>query len=135
MKIKEELFKQALKARENSYSPYSKFKVGACILADNDKLYPSCNVENVSYPCGSCAEAGAISAMISDGAKKIREILIIADSENIITPCGNCLQKISEFSDDKTLVHLASLKKIEKTLLLKELLPFAFVEERLKNDK
>lgn len=133
--MKEKLFSLAIKTRENSYSPYSNFKVGASIWADDDKLYSSCNVENVSYPCGACAEAGVISSMIAGGGKKIKEILIIADSEDLISPCGNCLQKISEFANKNTIIHLASLQEIKKSLFLKDLLPLAFNEENLKNDK
>jgi cytidine deaminase len=82
-------------------------------------------VENASYPCGTCAEAGAVSAMIADGEAIIKEILIIADTSRIL-PCGNCLQKIAEFSDDTTLVHSADLKGNIKTFMLTELLPQSF---------
>ncbi|MDR1694761.1 MAG: cytidine deaminase [Lactobacillaceae bacterium] len=134
MKIAEKLFNLALEARKRSYSPYSKFKVGAAIYADDEKFYSSCNVENVSYPCGTCAETGAISSMIAGGGKKIKEILVVADSENIISPCGGCRQRIMEFSDKNTYVHLAGLDGIKKTMKAHELLPLAFDEEELRND-
>lgn len=134
MKIAEELFNLAIASRKNSYSPYSKFKVGATVLSDNNKFYASCNVENVSYPCGSCAEAGVISAMIADGGKKIKEILIVADSQNIISPCGACRQKIAEFADKNVLIHMANLQGIQKTMTIGELLPSAFDEKELRND-
>lgn len=134
MKIQQKLFNLALESQKNSYSPYSKFKVGAAIYADNDKFYSSCNVENVSYPCGACAETGAISAMIADGGKRIKEMLVIADGENIISPCGACRQRIIEFADKNTIVHLANSKGIEKSITIGELLPLAFDEEDLRND-
>lgn len=126
MKISEKLFNLALQARNNSYSPYSKFKVGAAILADDGEFYSSCNVENISYPCGSCAETGAISAMISCGGKKIKEILVVGDGQEAITPCGACRQRICEFSDENTIVHMANLEGIKKSILAKDLLPYGF---------
>lgn len=132
MDIANKLFSNAKKARNNAYSPYSGFSVGAAIYADNLNIYTGCNVENVSLPCGTCAEAGAISAMISDGAKQILEILIVADSKQLITPCGVCLQRIAEFSNEQTIIHLANLNGIQKSLSLKDLLPYGFVAEELK---
>ena len=124
------LFDLAKKTRLNAYAPYSNFKVGAAILTASGKFYTGCNVENASYPCGTCAEAGAIAAMIAGGETKIAEILIIADTKCIL-PCGNCLQKIAEFGHEDTLVHSADTKKIVKTQTLKDLLPqsFALKEE------
>ena len=63
------LFNQALNARQNAYAPYSHFAVGAAVLSANGKIYAGCNVENISYPCGTCAEAGAIAAMNADGGR------------------------------------------------------------------
>lgn len=119
------LHQLALEYREKAYSPYSKFSVGAVIISNNENIYGGCNVENASYPCGMCAEAGAISAMIAGGDLKIKEIIIVADTQNII-PCGNCLQKIAEFSDEDTLIHSADLLGINKTFRLSELLPYNF---------
>ena len=80
MTMVSDLFAAAQKAFGKAYAPYSKFCVGAAILGDDGKIYNGCNVENVSYPCGTCAEAGAIAAMIAGGSKSISEILILADS-------------------------------------------------------
>ncbi len=128
------LFELALKARDNAYAPYSGFKVGAAILSSTLNTYLGCNVENVSYPCGTCAEAGAVSAMNVNGDKLIKDIVIVADSQNLITPCGACLQKIFEFSDNNTTVHLADLSGIKKSYKISELLPSAFDEKELKHD-
>ena len=128
-----ELYEIALKARENAYAPYSKFKVGAVILSKNNKVFCGCNVENASYPCGTCAEAGAISAMIAGGEKAIKEILIVADTKRIL-PCGNCLQKIAEFADETTIVHSADINGNIKTFKLKELLPQNFKSEDMNNE-
>ena len=94
----------------NAYAPYSNFSVGAAILSENDKLFGGCNVENAAYPEGTCAEAGAISAMIAGGCKTIKEIYIVSKSENIVSPCGGCRQKIREFSSDQTKIFLCNIK-------------------------
>jgi len=125
MDVKNEIFQIAKKLRDNAYAPYSKFKVGAAILTTNGKIYGGCNVENASYPCGTCAEAGAVSAMIAAGERQIAEILIIADTDCIL-PCGNCLQKIAEFGSEKTLVHSCNLDGIVNTYTLAQLLPHNF---------
>ena len=112
----------------NAYAPYSNFSVGAAILSENDKLFGGCNVENAAYPEGTCAEAGAISAMIAGGCKTIKEIYIVSKSENIVSPCGGCRQKIREFSSDQTKIFLCNIKWDYKLFSLNELLPFSFSE-------
>ena len=126
-----DLYASAVNAFNHAYAPYSKFRVGAAVLSDTNQIFNGCNVENVSYPCGTCAEAGAIAAMIAGGGKKIREILIIADSQELITPCGACLQRIAEFSDKDTLIHLANTTAVQKTLKLSDMLPLAFSAKEL----
>ncbi len=128
MEKKDELLTFAQKSMKNAYSPYSKFKVGAAILSNDGKIYSGCNVENIAFPSGSCAEQGAISAMINGGGTKIVALLVIADSQSLITPCGNCLQKISEFADKDTPIYLANTSGIQKQLKLQELMPNAFKE-------
>jgi cytidine deaminase len=125
MAVKNEILQTAQNCRLNAYAPYSKFKVGAAVLTPSGNIYGGCNVENASYPCGTCAEAGAISAMIAGGETQIAEILIIADTECIL-PCGNCLQKIAEFGNAKTLIHSADLSGNIKTYTLQQLLPHNF---------
>ena len=132
MNIVNDLFLSAKSIRKQAYAPYSGFQVGAAILSDNSQIYTGCNVENVSFPCGTCAEAGAIASMIAGGGKKILQILVLADSQNLITPCGACLQRIAEFATTETIIHLANLQGIQKSLSLKDLLPYGFVAEELK---
>ena len=91
------LFEKALEARKLAYAPYSEFKVGAAILTSKGNVYLGANVENVSYPCGTCAEAGAIAAMVCGGEYQISDIVVVANGKNLITPCGACLQRIFEF--------------------------------------
>ena len=134
MDIKKQLFEQAKNARLQAYAPYSKYCVGASVYSENNKIYSACNVENISFPCGICAEAGAISAMIASGDKKIKAILIISDGKDLVYPCGACLQRIAEFSDEETQIYLANLDEICKTYTLKELLPYGFKTSELIND-
>ncbi|MBR2034216.1 MAG: cytidine deaminase [Alphaproteobacteria bacterium] len=124
----QKLFSLASLAAKNAYAPYSEFAVGAAIYSNNNKFYSGCNVENISYPVGTCAEAGAIAAMVQDGEKIIKEILIFANSTKLITPCGACRQRIAEFSYPDTLVHLANLNGVQKTYTIAELLPNSFSE-------
>lgn len=126
------LFNQALNARQNAYAPYSHFVVGAAVLSANGKIYAGCNVENISYPCGTCAEAGAIAAMNADGGRLIKDIVVVADGDSLISPCGACLQRIFEFADAETTVHLADLTGIKQSLKITELLPVSFNEGSLK---
>ena len=131
MDYQNELYQMALKCRLKAYAPYSKFAVGAAILS-NGKIYGGCNVENVSYPCGSCAESGAISAMAADGERLIAEIMVVADSDDIV-PCGNCLQKIAEFGNSQTLIHCADLNGNIRTYNLLQLLPHNFNAKEVRN--
>lgn len=131
MAIENKIWQIAQQYRLNAYTPYSNFKVGAAVLTDNGKIFGGCNVENASYPCGTCAEAGAISAMVAGGENQIAQILIVADTDCIL-PCGNCLQKIAEFGNENTLIHSADLSGNIKTFTLKQLLPHNFKAEDIK---
>ena len=88
---------EAVRAR--AYAPYSKFQVGAAILADDGKIYAGCNVENAAYPVGNCAEPSAIAAMLAGGGKRIRRIYVAGPGTTPVTPCGGCRQRIREFAD------------------------------------
>ncbi len=131
-KTKEKLFDLAKAAFARAYAPYSDFRVGAAILSSNGNFYSGCNVENISYPCGTCAETGAVSAMICGGDSLIEEILILAGGGSLIKPCGACLQRIKEFSGTGTKIHLASPDGIICTCTLEQMLPMAFNVEELK---
>ena len=102
----EDLIATATEARENAYNRYSDFAVGAALIDDRGRVYVGCNVENAAYPLGSCAEAGAISAMVQEGGRRIARIAVVGGSGEIgpCTPCGGCRQRIAEFADDKTVI-------------------------------
>ena len=125
------LFQDALAVRENAHAPYSRFKVGAAIRSANGQVFVGCNVENSAYPEGTCAEAGAIAAMIAAGENKIEEVCVVAESPVPIAPCGGCRQKIAEFSNPDVLVILADLNGETKRITIGELLPHAFSNSHL----
>ena len=112
--------------RENAYAPYSNFKVGAAIRAMSGAVYAGVNVENVAYPEGTCAEAGAIAAMIAAGDTAIAEVYVIADSPSPVPPCGGCRQKLAEFAAGDVQVTLANLDGAEVTYRVDALLPASF---------
>ncbi|MBR2657996.1 MAG: cytidine deaminase [Loktanella sp.] len=120
------LIDTARAVRENAYVPYSKFKVGAAIRTTSGNVYAGCNVENVAYPEGTCAEAGAIAAMVAGGDTRIAEITVIADSPKPVSPCGGCRQKIAEFADGDVVVTLATMDGIVLHTTVAELLPGSF---------
>ena len=121
----------AKEAMSKAYAPYSGFQVGAAILTKSGKLYSGCNVENASYPEGTCAEAGAIAAMVRDGATAIEEIYVMGAGEQLVTPCGGCRQRIREFAAQDTQIHICDPNGVRKTVTMEDLLPISFGPENL----
>jgi cytidine deaminase len=121
-----ELFAAAKAAQAAAYAPYSRFHVGAALRTPSGAIFSGCNVENAAYPEGVCAEASAISAMALAGERRIAEILVIGDGEGLCTPCGGCRQRIREFTDGETLVHVAGPEGVRATFRLSALLPESF---------
>lgn len=115
------------KVKENAYSPYSKFKVGASILSSKNNIYSGCNVESCAFGATLCAEGAAIGNMVSHGEQKIAAIAITSSSDQICYPCGVCLQKILEFSDASTKIHLCVNGEIKESYGIADLLPKGFV--------
>jgi len=120
------LLAAASAVREHAYAPYSHFKVGAAIRATSGQIYTGCNVENVAYPEGTCAEAGAIAAMVAAGETRIAEVLVIADSPTPVPPCGGCRQKLAEFAAPETPVTLATTDGKTQLTTVAALLPGVF---------
>ena len=123
------LIEAATKVRERAYAPYSKFKVGAAILGRDGVVHVGCNVENVAYPEGTCAEAGAIAAMIAAGETRIAEVAVIADSPIPVSPCGGCRQKLAEFGDKDVKVTLTNTDGVTLVTTIGDLLPGSFSED------
>lgn len=128
------LLDEAARVRENAHAPYSGFKVGAALRTVSGRVFSGCNVENVSYPEGTCAEAGAIAAMVAAGETKIAEVAVIADSPVPVTPCGGCRQKLAEFGGAGVPVTMATVAGAHKTATLGELLPLAFDTAHMATD-
>ena len=120
------LLEAAAEVRERAYAPYSNFKVGAAILAESGRIYQGVNVENAAYPQGTCAEAGAIAAMIAGGDTRISEVAVIADAPRPVPPCGGCRQKLAEFGGGAVPVTLATTRGAVQATTIGELLPGAF---------
>jgi len=116
----------AVAVRNNAHAPYSNFKVGAAIRAKSGAVYVGCNVENVAYPEGTCAEAGAIAAMVAAGETELVEAYVVADCPSPVPPCGGCRQKLKEFGATDVPVILATTEGIEQATTLGDLLPGAF---------
>ena len=116
----------ALAVWENAYAPYSEFRVGAALRGASGKIYSGCNVENVAYPEGTCAEAGAIAAMVSAGETRFTEAYVVAGSPLPVTPCGGCRQKLAEFGARDVVVTMATVDGVEQSMTIADLLPGAF---------
>jgi len=126
-----ELFAAAKAAQANAYARYSHFHVGAALRTASGAVFSGCNVENAAYPQGACAEAGAIAAMAAAGERRIAEILVIGEGDALCTPCGGCRQRIREFADASTPIHVAGPEGVRRTFTLGELLPYSFGPDHL----
>lgn len=127
-----QLFDAAGAAMQRAYAPYSRFQVGAAIRTAGGAIISGCNVENAAYPVGTCAEAGAIAAMIASGEHLIVDIAIIGSGDAPCYPCGACRQRIREFSDSATRIHVSG-HAVETVVshAAEELLPHSFGPEML----
>ena len=125
------LLDAARAVRENAYAPYSHFKVGAAVKTPSGAIYSGCNVENVSYPEGTCAEAGAIAAMIAAGETEITEVAVIADAPQPVSPCGGCRQKLAEFARHDVRVTMATTSGESMIATVGDLLPAAFDQSHM----
>ena len=135
--INEVLVKAAIEATKYAYVPYSNFKVGAAILAENGKIYTGCNIENASYSPTNCAERTAIFKAVSEGVTKFKKIAVVGgpngNLENYCPPCGVCRQVISEFADkDFELILGTSENTYAVYNFFEEVLPLSFTSKELK---
>ena len=127
----ETLFNEAKKVRDNAHVPYSRFKVGAALLTENNSIVVGCNVENAAYPQSQCAEASAIGNLVSKGFFSIKEVLVIGSGNLLCSPCGGCRQRLREFASLDVLIHMCNSEGHLKTSTLEELLPDSFGPENL----
>lgn len=117
----------AIDARGSAYAPYSGFQVGASVIDEHGRVHSGCNVENAAYPEGTCAEAGAIAAMIRAGGRRIAAAVVAGPDATPCTPCGGCRQKLREFGQaDLPVVIVGTAGDRLLTRSLAELLPDSF---------
>lgn len=127
-----ELLAVARAARAMAYAPYSNYRVGAALLADDGRVFAGCNVENAAYPQGVCAEAAAISAMVLAGQRRASAVLVVGAGAHLITPCGGCRQRLREFCDPATFRVLAVNEDgQQQAWTLEQLLPASFGPDHL----
>jgi cytidine deaminase len=130
MQSYDKLVSAARRARRKAYAPYSKYQVGAAVLAKSGKIYSGCNVENAAYPSGLCAERVAIFKAVSEGERKFVALAVV--TSNLGSPCGACRQVFSEFADDDAMIILASTRgKRFKEFTMAEILLDRFTANHL----
>ncbi len=118
----------AAKAREAAYVPYSRFAVGAALLADDGRIYTGCNVENASYGLTICAERNAVAHAVAEGARRFVAVAVV--TENGVTPCGACRQVLAEFGPEMTVV-VSDVAGNRIVYSIADLLPAAFTPAHL----
>ena len=116
---------------ERAYAPYSRYRVGAALRADDGSIHVGANVENSAYPQGQCAEASAIGALVAAGRTRVVEAAVIAGADEVCVPCGGCRQRLREFMPVDGTVHLLGASGAHRTTTLQELLPYSFGPEYL----
>ena len=122
----QDLWRAAAEVHARAYAPYSGFNVGAALLADDGSIYAGCNVENIAYPQGWCAETSALARMVAAGGRRVLAVAVYADSTQLIVPCGGCRQKLSEFATGDVIVYSCNADGVRQQFRLDELLPHSF---------
>lgn len=131
MSKKDDLIQAAIAAMPHAYAPYSHFQVGAALCDETGAIHTGVNVENAAYPQGSCAEAGAIAALVRAGARQITEVAVAGRGAELCTPCGGCRQRLREFAKPQTQIHICGEDGHRATFTLAELLPHSFGPDNL----
>lgn len=129
------LREKAIEAMNNAYAPYSRFKVGCSILMKDNTVITGANIENASYGLTNCAERSALFSAYSQGYRQedIIKMVIVGDTDDVISPCGACRQVISELVNDNTEIILTNLKNDYLIVTKEQLLPFSFKSDNMKN--
>ena len=125
------LIDAAIAAMPHAYAPYSNFQVGAAVIDEHGAIHTGVNVENAAYPQGSCAEAGAIAAMVRAGGRTIKSVAVAGRGEALCTPCGGCRQRLREFASPQTQVIICDQEGERARISIADLLPMSFGPENL----
>lgn len=133
--MKDVLIERAIQIREKAYTPYSKFKVGAALLTEDDEIFVGCNIENASYPVGCCAERVAIFNAISAGKRNFKAMAVVANTDDPVSPCGSCRQVMSEFFSNSMPIYLSNINKDVLETNIEQLLPGSFQPSHLTEGK
>ena len=128
----ETLIEQAKAVRKHAYIPYSKFAVGAAVLTSTGNVFVGCNIENAAYPVTCCAERVALFSAIAAGEMSFKKIVVVADTDRPVPPCGTCRQAMSEFFLPETEICLSNLQNNIETWTMASLLPSSFNSKDLK---
>ncbi len=125
-----DLLEAARQAREQSYSPYSKFRVGAALLCDDGTMITGANVENASFGLSICAERSAVVRAVAEGRRSFKAIAICADGKRPTPPCGACRQVLLEFGPDMDVIMGGEQGAEGETLTttVRDLVPHAFLD-------
>ncbi len=131
----EAMFRLARQAMARAHAPYSKFRVGAVVRGQSGTLYAGCNVENAAYPEGCCAETAAIAQLVMAGETRLIEAAVIGPGDALVTPCGGCRQRLREFADEATPIHICGPDGLRRSFTLGELLPASFGPDHVRQDR